>query len=183
MSVLNLVVALGDEMGLELFVGEDACLQEVIHVMADLHHDIAVDSNGGEVVVWYDGLGDKECLDTHVLQFLHGGSQVKNFNVSSGVSGAGGADFGVKVELDGGESSSGGGDITFVVNTTASYGKANSFWFCFLGSDCGYCTIVSCFLCFGLIALSIKNIMFVPCGHPSLIPCANLQNFLVVHTV
>ena len=73
MGMLDLIVALGEEMGLELFVGQDTCLRQTIHAVVDIHHDIAIDFNGGEVVVGYNDIGYKGYLNMYVFKFLHGG--------------------------------------------------------------------------------------------------------------
>lgn len=58
-------------MGLDLFAGDDAYLQQNITATAGFHLDISADSNGGEVIVRDDDIGDKGNLDTHVFKFLH----------------------------------------------------------------------------------------------------------------
>ena len=132
MGMLDLIVAFGEEMDLELFVGEDVYLRKTINATVDLHHDITVDGNGGDVIDGYDGIRYKGHLNTHVFKFLYGGPQIKILDISRSVYGAGGRYDGVKVALDGSHTCGGGRDVAFITDAITTYGKTNSFWFSFL---------------------------------------------------
>lgn len=65
------------EVGLKFHVGQDVGLWQSIHGAVAFHRDVTIESDGGEIMVRYNGVEGYCHLNTRIFKLLHGGAEVK----------------------------------------------------------------------------------------------------------
>lgn len=119
------------------FVGNAAGLFEARHSLSDLKVDIAIGSDGVEVVLGDDFVRYEGKWELHVFEAVHGGTIVEVFYVQYHESGARGGEGAIEETFGGGEASTlGGGDAGEIKAVTAN-SDSNTMGFVFGWSDGG----------------------------------------------
>jgi len=122
---------------LELSIGQQTNLGGAIHAALDFDVNMAVVDQGMEVVVVHDIIGEHGNRDVHVgvVLGLHGGAQIKVFEVTHHASCIGHGDDTVEKDLDSGEVCCFGADIASVINAVATHGPPDAMWDVLFGAE------------------------------------------------
>lgn len=102
--------------------------------------------NRDEAIVVYNGDGDDIHLNTHVFNFLHGGTKIKIFNIDYGVIYIWCGYGGVEMKFDGGKIGGGSDKVPVIIYLVSTNSESYLFWFSYLWGNCGYRTTIYCFL-------------------------------------
>jgi len=116
-------IPMGGKELLELLVGQEPGLGEAIHAALNFNIDVPIVDQGVEPVVVHDVSGEHGDRDARVciILGLHGGAQIKIFEITHHAFGMGCGDYTVEEDLDGGEVCSFGADIAGIVNAITAH--------------------------------------------------------------
>ncbi len=116
-------IPVGGKELLELLVGQELGLGEAIHAALNFNIDVPIVDQGVEPVVVHDVSGEHGDRDARVciILGLHGGAQIKIFEITHHAFGMGCGDYTVEEDLDSGEVHSFGADIASIVNAITTH--------------------------------------------------------------
>lgn len=125
---------MGGKVGNKGIIGDLAGLGKTIHALADFDIYVAVVDERAEVVLVEDGFGDEGNGNHHVLIPVHGGIEVKIFDVHGHELGIGRGEDTVEEKFGGGEASSLGANIARIVDEVSTHSPADTTWLFLLGT-------------------------------------------------